>query len=105
MPPSTCSDVPRDERPSCDHSCLRVDVSHTYTLGRRNTVTTLPAKAGSFWLVPEASALTGASRATLVATHFVNARRPDPGPRSEPGRLEGAASLPVFLLSRGEVLN
>ena len=66
---------------------------------------TLPAKAGSFWLVPEASARTGASRATRVATHYVNARRPDPGPRSEPSRPEGAASLPVFLPSRQEVVN
>jgi hypothetical protein len=68
-------------------------------------VITLPATAGNFWLVPEASALTGASRATLVATHYVNARRPDPGPWSEPSRPEGAASLPVFLPSRQEVVS
>ena len=68
-------------------------------------VTTLPAKAGSFWLVPKASALTGASRATHTAPRYVGARRLDPSPRSGPCRPEGAAPLLVFLLSRGEVLN
>ena len=70
-------------------------------------MTTLPATAGSFWLVPEASALTGASRTTLTAPRYVHVRRLDPSPRSEPCRPseEGAASLPVFLPSRGEVVN
>src|SRR5438874_2799602 len=68
-------------------------------------VTTLPAKAGSFWLAPEASALTGAFRTTLTATRYVSVRRPDPGlllralmsPRTSPEL--------VVLPSRGEVLN
>ena len=45
-------------------------------------VTTLPAKAGSFWLVPEAPVSAGASRATLTATRYVSARRLDPSPLS-----------------------
>src|SRR5437762_2245695 len=73
----------------------------TYNVGRlgpkeEEGVTTLPAKAESFWHQPEASALTGASRATHRAPPHVSARRLDPSPRSEPCRPseEGAASLP-----------
>jgi hypothetical protein len=70
-------------------------------------VTTLPAKAGNFWHQPEASALTGASRATHRAPPHVSARRLDPSPRSEPCRPseEGAASPLVVLPSRGEGVN
>ena len=51
-------------------------------------VTTLPAKAGSFWLVPEAPVSAGASRATLTAPRYVNARRLRPSP------LERASTIP-----------
>ena len=70
-------------------------------------MTTLPAKAGSLRLVPEASALTGASRAPHRAPPHVSARRLDPSPRSERRRPseEEAASLPVFLPSRQEVVS
>jgi len=68
-------------------------------------VTTLPAKAGSFWPEPEASAPAGASRTTLDATAYVTVRRPSPGPRSGPCRPEGAAPLLVLLPWRAEVLN
>ena len=68
-------------------------------------VTTLPAKAGSFWLVPEASALTGASRTTLTAPRYVNVRRPDPGPLLRALMSRRTAPEPVFLPLRGEVLN
>ena len=68
-------------------------------------VTTLPVKAGSFWLVPEASALTGASRTTLTATRYVNVRRPDPGPLLRALMSRRTAPEPVFLPLRGEVLN
>src|SRR5437588_9904559 len=68
-------------------------------------VTTLPAKAGSFWPGPEASALTGASRATLTATRCVNARRLDPSPLERAWPSLRTTPLPVYLLSRQEVLN
>jgi hypothetical protein len=70
-------------------------------------VTTLPAKPGSFWLGPKAPALTGASRTTLTAPRDIHVRRLDPSPRCEPCRpsKEGAASRPVVLPSRGEILN
>ena len=68
-------------------------------------VTTLPAKAGSFWLVPEASALTGASRTTLTAPRYVNVRRPDPGPLLRALMSRRTAPEPVFLPLRGEALN
>ena len=68
-------------------------------------VTTLPAKAGSFWLVPEASARAGASRATLDAPAYVNARRLDPSPLEQALPSLRTTPLLVFLLSRGEVLN
>ena len=51
-------------------------------------MTTLPAEAGRFCLVAAPLALAGASRATLAATHYVSARRPDPG------LLERAVTLP-----------
>jgi hypothetical protein len=68
-------------------------------------VTPLPAKAGSFWLVPEASTLTGASRTTLTATRYVNMRRPDRGLLLRALMSRRTSPEPVFLPSRGEVLN
>ena len=68
-------------------------------------MTTLPAKAGRFWLVPEASALTGASRTTLTATRYVNVRRPDPGLLLRALMSRRTSPELVFLPSRGEVLN
>ena len=68
-------------------------------------MTTLPAKPGSFWPKPEASALTGASRATLAAPRYVYARRPDPGPLEQASTFQRKALAPGFLPSRGEVVN
>jgi hypothetical protein len=68
-------------------------------------VTTLPAKAGSFWPEPEASALIGASRATRAAPRYVNARRPDPGLLEQASTFQRKVLAPGFLPSRGEVVH
>ena len=68
-------------------------------------MTTLPAKAGSFWLAPEASALTGASRTTLTAPRYVSVRRPDPGLLLRALMPRRTSPELVVLPSRGEVLN
>ena len=68
-------------------------------------MTTLPAKAGSFRLVSEASARAGASRATHRATPHVSARRPDPGLLEQASTCQGNALAPGFLPSREEVSN
>jgi hypothetical protein len=51
-------------------------------LAEERAVTTLPAKAGSFWLVPEAPVSAGTSRATLTVSRYLSARRLDPSPLS-----------------------
>ena len=68
-------------------------------------VTTLPAKAGSFWLAPEASALTGASRTTLTAPRYVSVRRPDPGLLHRALMSRRTSPELVVLPSRGEVVH
>ena len=55
-------------------------------LAEERAVTTLPAKAGSFWLVPEAPVSAGASRATLTATRYgATPDGIDPSPLSRTG--------------------
>ena len=71
----------------------------------RASVTTLPAKAGSFWHQPEASAQAGASRTTLTATRYVSVRRPDPGLLLKALMSRRTSPELVVLPSRGEVVN